>query len=79
MRMVSMFLPALFALILFGPPVWQLQGVFIGAMLGNILAGLMAWRIYSHAIRKMAINSPARGKLSEQSSTHIDSRITRWR
>ncbi len=37
---------------------WQLDGVFIGAMLGNILAGLMAWSLYSHAIRKMASHSP---------------------
>ncbi|WP_372880248.1 MATE family efflux transporter [Psychromonas sp.] len=37
---------------------WQLDGVFIGAMLGNILAGLMAWSLYYHAIRKIAVHSP---------------------
>ena len=39
--------------------IWQLEGVFIGAMLGNILAGLMAWSLYYHAIKKIAINSTA--------------------
>jgi putative MATE family efflux protein len=32
---------------------WLLEGVFVGAMLGNILAGLMAWGLYHNAIKKM--------------------------
>ncbi|MFT6925877.1 MAG: putative MATE family efflux protein [Psychromonas sp.] len=36
---------------------WQLEGVFIGAMLGNLLAGLMAWGLYHNAIKKMRSNA----------------------
>lgn len=36
---------------------WLLEGIFIGAMLGNILAGLMAWSLYANAIKKMRTNA----------------------
>ncbi|MGB5444365.1 MAG: MATE family efflux transporter [Psychromonas sp.] len=49
LRLFLCYLPLVWA----ASRIWQLDGVFIGAMLGNILAGLMAWSLYSHAIRKM--------------------------
>jgi putative MATE family efflux protein len=37
---------------------WLLEGVIIGAMLGNALAGLMAWSLYYNAIKKLKPAAP---------------------
>ena len=58
MSMKALFISVLRLFVCYLPMVWiasalwELQGVFIGAMLGNLFAGAMAWSIYHQAISK---------------------------
>jgi len=46
LRLFAFFLPALW----FGSYFWGIQGIYIGALIGNCLAGLVAWLLYRNII-----------------------------
>lgn len=48
LRLFACYLP----LLLLGAHYGELYGLMMGAAIGNIAAGIMAWRIYTHAIKK---------------------------
>lgn len=48
LRLFAFFLPCLW----FGAYWGEIKGLFIGALVGNILAGLSAWYIYRHALQR---------------------------
>lgn len=50
LRLFAFFLPALWL----GAELGGIQGLFIGAAIGNVLAGLVAWLTYRSAINQLA-------------------------
>ncbi|MGV1721409.1 MATE family efflux transporter [Vibrio furnissii] len=54
LRLFAFFLPCLWL----GAQIGDLKGLFVGAFIGNILAGATAWSIYQHALHRieMSIN-----------------------
>ncbi|MDP5253247.1 MULTISPECIES: MATE family efflux transporter [unclassified Vibrio] len=55
LRLFACFLPCLWL----GAHIAQLQGLFIGAFVGNILAGLVAWWLFRRVMAKISSAHPA--------------------
>ncbi|MCG6400926.1 MATE family efflux transporter [Vibrio fluvialis] len=52
LRLFAFFLPCLWL----GAQIGDLKGLFVGAFIGNILAGATAWSIYQRALHRIEIN-----------------------
>ncbi|MCO4321598.1 MATE family efflux transporter [Aliidiomarina quisquiliarum] len=53
LRLFVFYLPALWL----GAYVAEMPGVFVGVLGGNLLAGISAWRLYQHAMRRLQKDS----------------------
>jgi Na+-driven multidrug efflux pump len=55
LRLFAFFLPCLWI----GSEIAGLKGIFVGVLIGNILAGLCAWKMYLRALAKVELSVQA--------------------